>query len=227
MAVDYLHRLIITGPDRPLRTLRRQLHYGYPRTVSTAAWTEIVSFSFEALYKLAPKAHRVEPEIPYDPYDLRAWPVRRLTAGTSELRYQFHTRNLEMQGLLRALSRVVPSLSFVMVTMCIDDGDIWTYRIRRGTWRKWSIPHKVQEFYWSLARKKFGLEGDDVYDNDEAEVWTEEELLELAHRHWQDRKARNRKTGGRRREWWNQVVIRDLKTEREIAFIEVSESSAG
>ena len=64
MAVDYLHRLLITGRHEAVRRLVQALYREYPRTVAGQTWTEIVPFSFEALYKLAPNAIRVEREVP-------------------------------------------------------------------------------------------------------------------------------------------------------------------
>jgi hypothetical protein len=64
MSVDYHHRLIVSGPPEDVRALRRQIHCEYRRTVGRKSWTEIVPFSFTALYRLAPGARRVEPDPP-------------------------------------------------------------------------------------------------------------------------------------------------------------------
>ena len=49
---------------------------------------------------MAPAAYRIQSEVPYDPYELSGWPVRRITRKQSEVRYQFQTRNLEMVALI-------------------------------------------------------------------------------------------------------------------------------
>ena len=124
MAVDYFHRLLVAGTTDDVRAFRRRMYREYPRTVGGKSWNEVVPFCFEALYELAPAARRVEPEVPCDPYELSAWPLRRIRARLAEVRYQFQTRNLEMDGLLRALSRALPSLTFTLTTLCLDTSSV-------------------------------------------------------------------------------------------------------
>lgn len=78
MAVDYLHRLLVLGAHKEIRRFRREIRRRHRRTIRRETWTEIVSFSFAALYEIAPAARRVEPEVPCDPYELSAWPIRRI-----------------------------------------------------------------------------------------------------------------------------------------------------
>ena len=59
-----------------MRAFRDTIHCEYLRTIAGETWTEIVPFSFAGLYELAPAARRVEAQIPFDPYDLSAWPMR-------------------------------------------------------------------------------------------------------------------------------------------------------
>jgi hypothetical protein len=72
MAVDFFHRLIVRGTAQAVRRLSRALHREYPCTIADETWTEIVPFSFAALYELAPTVVRIEPEVPGDPYELTA-----------------------------------------------------------------------------------------------------------------------------------------------------------
>jgi hypothetical protein len=62
-----------------------------------------------------------------------------------------------------------------------------------------------------------------VYDDDEADDWTEQEMLHAALAHWDGKSARR---PGRRREWNNRVPLRDLDTERELAMYEIAEAMA-
>ena len=107
MAVDYLHRLVVRGAAKAVRRLSHgAVPRKYPRTIAGQTSTEIAPFSFEALYKLAPQAARIEREVPCNPYELAAWPVQRsMKNGKAEARYQFQTRNLELAGFVRALAR--------------------------------------------------------------------------------------------------------------------------
>jgi hypothetical protein len=220
VAVDFLHRLIVTGPVEQVRALRRELYREYPRTLGDETWTEIVPFCFAALYDIAPAARRVEKEVPYDPYEISVWPVRRLSARRAELRYQFQTRNLEMAGLVRALARARPSLRFTLGTLCLDDSEVDGYRFTGRTAQRWRMPSRAVAHLWNRARQKFDLEGDDVYDDDDAEHWVEEESFEQTLGHWE---------GSRRRRlrWWDRPSVRDIGTERELAMYELLAESFG
>ena len=224
MAVDYFHRLLVAGTIDDVRAFRRKMYREYPRTVGGKSWNEVVPFCFEALYELAPAARRVEPEVPCDPYELSAWPLRRIRARLAEVRYQFQTRNLEMDGLLRALSRALPSLTFTLTTLCLDTSSVESCHFSGGRTQRWVMRQRECERHWNRARKKFGLADDEVYEDDRAERWVEEEMLHKAATHWEtDRGARR---GGRRLQWWNQPRLRDLETERELALYELAESLA-
>ena len=222
MAVDYLHRLVVEGSYERIRTFRRRMHREYPRSVGPETWTEVVPFSFEPLYQLAPSARRVEREVPLDPYELRAWPVKRIGKRRAEVRYQFQTRNLEMVGLTKALSRALPTLTFTLMTFCFDDSGMESYRLSRGMMKKWVLSHEQQEAYWEQARKKFRLEGDEIYNDDDAEFWAEEQMRNEAVRHWDRASTRQR----HRYSWWNREPLRDLQMERQLALYEVAEALA-
>jgi hypothetical protein len=73
---------------------------------------------------------RVEAQIPFDPYDLSDWPMRTLEDGRAEIRYQLHTRNLELIDFLRPLARALPRLTFTLTTLYLDDSSIETHRLR-------------------------------------------------------------------------------------------------
>jgi hypothetical protein len=223
MAVDYWHRLIIRGTHENVRAFRREIYCEYPRSIARKSWTEIVPFSFAALYAMAPGARRIEPEVPIDPYDLSAWPVRRIGQTRAEVRYQFHTRNLEMVGLIRVLSGALPSLTFTLTTLCLDDSSIEAYRLKGGSTKKWSLPQRRRDFHWSRARIKFGLTGEDVYDDDDAEHWAEEEMLHEAVTHWEKDSAAAHSSRRIRYQWWNRLPLRDLATERQLAIYEISQ----
>jgi hypothetical protein len=183
------------------------------RTGNDWYW-ERASFSFQALYEIAHSAAKVEAEPPFDPYDLRAWPPRRLNARLFEARYQFHTRNLEMAALIVELSRALPSLKFVLATLCLDDGSIESYRLWRGAQRRWNMPERRQEAHWDRARRRLGLKADLVYEDDQATMMAEDGMLAEALDHW-DSKRGNRM---QRCDWWNAPKQRDFETEREIAL---------
>ena len=218
MAVDYLHRILVAGRADRVRDFRRRIYREYPRTVAGTTWTEIVPFSFAAMYEIAPRARTVEPEVPYDPYDLSAWPVTRIGARAAVVRYQFHTRNLEMAPLIRVLARAVPDLTFTLVTLCLDDSSIASYRFEAGRQRQWTVPERVREAHWDRARRKFRLAGDDVYDDDEAERWAEEAMMTAALNHWEP-PARGT-SRPRRYQWWNSLPLRRLEDERVLALAE-------
>jgi hypothetical protein len=220
VAIDFLHRLIITGPVEQVRALRRDLYREYPRTLGDQTWTEIVPFCFAALYEIAPSARRVEKEIPYDPYEISVWPVRRISPRRAELRYQFQTRNLEMAGLVRALARARPALTFTLGTLCLDDSKVDGSRFKARRAERWQMPARAVQHLWDRARKKFDLEGDDVYDDDDAEHWVDEESFDQTLGHWEG-------SGRRGLRWWNRPSVRDIGTEREVAMYELLAASFG
>lgn len=221
MAVDFFHRLIVRGPREDVRAFRRQIYREYPRSIGKKSWTEIVPFSFTKLYEIAPAARRIDPEVPYDPYELSSWPIRRIGRNQGEVRYQFQTRNMEMIELIRVLARALPSLTFTLATLCFDDSSIEVYRLKGGRTQNWQIPQRRKDFFWSRARIKFGLVGDDVYDNDDADHWVEEEMLYEALSHWDEDRTTAHSHRRRRYRWWNNPPLRDLATERQFLLYEI------
>ena len=221
MAVDYFHRLIVAGPREDVQAFRRRMHREYPRTIGDESWTEIVPFSFAGLYELAPAARRVESEVPFDPYELSAWPIRALDRRRSEVRYQFQTRNFEMIPLVRPLARALPTLTFTLTTLCLDDSSIESYRLFGRNVQKWTLPEQRRDFHWDRARRKFGLAGDDVYDDDEADRWAEEQMLAEALGHWDDAGPLRRHQRPKRYRWWNAIRLRDLDTERKLSVLQL------
>jgi len=219
MAVDYFHRLVVTGRADRIRDFKNRIYREYPRTVAGDTWTEIVPFSFEALYKIAPRARTVEAEVPFDPYELSAWPARRSGRRHALVRYQFQSRNLEMRPFIRALARALPDLTFTLVTLCLDDSSIASYRFEAGRQRTWTLPQRVRDAHWERARRKFKLSGDDVYEDDDAELWAEDAMMAEALHHWEDR-ARGR-SRPRRYQWWNCPPLRRIEDERVLALVEL------
>jgi hypothetical protein len=220
MAVDYFHHLLVTGRPKDVRAFRRAIYREYPRTIAGETWTEIVPFSFAGLYELAPTAQRVEAEIPFDPYELSAWPVQNIGEHSAEVRYQLQTRNLELVALLRPLARALPRLTFTLTTLCLDDSSIESYRLFGRREQRWLLPDSRRDFHWDRARKKFKLAGDDVYDDDDADHWAEQEMLTEALGHW-DAAGRIRRGRAPRYRWWNAIRLRDLDTERKLSLLEM------
>lgn len=223
MAVDYIHRLIVRGSRKDVLGFRREIYRSHRRKIGRKSWTEMVPFSFEALYEIAPNVRRIEPEIPYDPYDLSAWPIRLIGRTQAEIRYQFHTRNLEMADLIRILARARPRLTFTLLTFCLDDSSIELFRFANGRKKRWEYPEKRREFHWDRARAKFGLAGEEVYDDEAAEHWAEEEMLHEALSHWEKGSDKTRAGRERRYDWWNRSPVRDLMTEKELFVLRVEE----
>ena len=220
MAVDYFHRLIVRGGRPQVADLRRRLARTWSRRIGRQTFTEQLPFSFAALYEIAPAASRVEREVPGEPYDVRVWPISQGDRGAAELRYQLHTREVDLFGFLRPLSRACPSLTFVLSTLYLDDGEFASFHARRGRVKRWWLPARRHEAHWDRARRKFGLAGDDVYDDDHATFYAEEGMNDEALAHWDRPSARHSRR--RRRLWWNRPVARDFETERELDFIEIS-----
>lgn len=223
MAVDFWHRLIVTGPRGTVDLFRRQLRCRVRRSVAGhKLWRETIPFSFKRLYQLVPAAVRIEPEVPCDPYDLSAWPIRRLPRGLAEMRYQLHTRNTELLPFVRLLSKQFAALTFCLVTLCLDDGEIVSYQVCGGRVRKWTLPQTRIEAHWERARQEFGLTGDSVYDDDMATSFAEEAMLEEALDHWGPASKEPRRARRRVRCWWNRPVSREISIEQSIDLAELN-----
>jgi hypothetical protein len=160
MGIDFSHRLVVAGARKNVDVLRKGLASTVSRSVAGHTWRERVPFSFQRLYKLAPAAVRIERNVPFDPYDLSVWPIRKFSGGRAEIRYQLHTRNMELLPFVRLLSRKFAMLVFYLVTFCLDDDEMATYRVRSGQVSKRILSNERKEAYWERAREKFALAGD-------------------------------------------------------------------
>jgi hypothetical protein len=231
MAVTYHHRLVISGPPKELKAFRDAVGLTVTRrpAAKVPEWCEYVPISFSAMYARCPRLARVEPNLPYDPYDISWWPKRSLPDGREEIRYQFHIRNLEMRNFLAPFSREFPQLGFKLVIFCLDDCSIDSYLISNGKTRKYTLPPSRNEWHWERARKRFEIEGDELYEDEDARLFAEEGMLEEALDHWQ------LATGNRgavpvarrkRRNWWNRPSVRNLEFEQKLAMAEISQSLA-
>jgi hypothetical protein len=184
-------------------------------------WTDRTAFSFAALYEIAPGVRRIEREFPGEPYDVSGWPLVRRGRGQAEVRYQLHTRNLELFGFLRVLSRIFPRFEFRLSTHCLDGDEIAAYQVINGHMRRWILPGHRRDFHWERARKKFGLTGEAVWEDDAATLFAEDGMRDEALNHWDPHPGRG--TRKRARQWWNRSVAREFMTEREMDLIEISE----
>lgn len=221
MAVDNFDRLIVNGPRRNLEDLRRRLVRTWSRRVAGRTWTERLPFSIQALCDIAPGAHRAEREGLEEAYDVRAWPIVAQTRGQAELRYQLHTRNFELVGFVRALSRAYPALTFRLSTHSLDGDAIESFHVVGGRVRRWLQPSSRRAWHWERARQKFRLSGADVYEDDDAELYAEDGMRDESLDHWV--RPALRRDHGRLRSWWNRPVARDFMTERELDLIAFSE----
>ena len=220
MAVDYFHRVIVTGQQRKVQELRRALVRKWSRKVGGETFTERLPFSIASLYAIAPGARRIEPEIPGEAYDVSVWPLVRRTRTRVEIRYQLHTRDFDVVGLLRALSRVFPTLTFRLSTLCLDDSDVDGYAIIDGRVRRWNVPEHRRDVHWERARQKFNLAGDAVFDDEAATLFAEDGMQDEALDHWDPEPGRR---AHRPRAWWNRPAARDFMLEREIDLVAISE----
>ena len=77
-----------------------------------------------------------------------------------------------------------PVILVALLTFCLDDSSIELFRFNNGRTKRGEYPDKRREHHWERARAKFGLTEDDVYDDEAAEQWAEEEMLNEALGHW-------------------------------------------
>ena len=216
MAMDLVHRLVVTGPLEAVADLSRRLVRRAVRKSGRLTWRERIPFSFRRLYQLAPAAKRIDPNVPYEAYDVSDWPLLELSGGRAEVRYQFNTRNLELFDFVRALAAQFETVTFYLLTHCLDDGEVVTCRVRGGTARRWLLPGTREDSHWNSARRKFRLSGEDLYENDEARFFAEERMRKEALEHWVTVRGPGR-LEDMDREWWDSPSCRDIETERSVA----------
>lgn len=222
MAVDGWHRLVVRGPRNSVRELRQQLSLKVRRTApGLEPWDEVVPFSFERLYQLAPKSARLGRYPPIDPYYISVWPIRGLPDGQAETRYQMHTRSLELLPFVRALSKAFPELEFQLVSD-FDGVEFLSYLVRGGRVQKWVLPDEAKDAIWEQVRQKLGLKKEKMYENLDAYDYAEELMREEALDHWDRERGIVRR---RPREWWNRPAAHDLEEARLILLAQFQEAA--
>ena len=77
------------------------------------------------------------------------------------------------------------------------------------------------DFYWAAARRKFKLEGDDVYDDDDATMFVEMQMCAEALGSWRKRAAAGHDVSS----WERGKVFKRLDEERTIGLAAVSEAA--
>lgn len=134
-----------------------------------------------------------------------------------------------MSNFLVPFSRLFPELEFKLVIFCLDDDCIDSYLIRDGKARKYTLPQQRNEWHWEQARKKFGIHGDEIYEDEEARRFAEEGRMEESLDRWELSASGKRATPAprrRRRNWWNRPKVRELGFEQELAMAEISQQMA-
>ena len=91
--------------------------------------------------------------------------------------------------------------------------------MRKAPWKS-STPGGLS---LASARIKFGLADDDLYYNDDARRWVEDEMLHEALTHWDKGSAAVHPHRRSRYRWWNQLPLRDLATEQQFALYEIAQ----
>ena len=77
------------------------------------------------------------------------------------------------------------------------------------------------------ARRPLGTREEEIQTGrrrspiEEAEHWAEQEMLTEAFSHWDEAGRVRRGRAPRRYRWWNEIPLRDLDTERELALLEM------
>jgi hypothetical protein len=209
LAVDFHHFLVVSGSRAAIGDFVRRIALVVDRRVAGRSERQTVPFSFQSLWAMT----RAKGEIPYDAYDMKRWPVLR-RGRDAEVRYSFHTRNLELPPLLKKLSRVTPKLTFGLATICLDDSDFGAYTIRNGRVRGDWLGGDWREPFWERAARKFEIPLDESYDDpaveSTAEGWMRDAAIQIA-------------TSSKRIYRWNGgIVYRDFEDERASAMYELA-----
>jgi hypothetical protein len=108
------------------------------------------------------------------------WRIVRRGGGQAEVRYRFHTRNLELHPLLKRLSKRMPHLRFALVTVCVDDMDFAPFTIKAGKLRgKW-LGGDWRTPFWEQIARRFGVDVEEAYEDDDMEIEAHALMLDAA-----------------------------------------------
>ena len=212
MAVDYYHHLVVSGPRASVTDFVDRISLVVSRRVAGVTDHSVVPFSLKSLYAIA----GIKDDVPYDPYDMVRW--RRVSRGNgqSEVRYRFHTRNLEMHPLLRRLSKRLPKLRFAQVTVCLDDMDFAPFVIQNGKMRGNWLGGDWRTPFWERAARKSRIDLEEAYEDDDLEV--------LVHAWMLDAAVRIATGSNRRYRWGGGRVFRDLFDEQANVINEIADA---
>ena len=210
MATDYYHYIVVSGPRHAVEDFVHRIALVATRRVAGKVTHTTVPFSFESLYTMT----RMKDEVPYEPYDMTRWPIGRRGPRAAEVRYRFHTRNLEMHSLVERLSGVTPRLRFALVTQWLDTGDFAAFTLEKGRTRGNWFDEDWREPFWEKAAQKYEMPVDDAYDDSAAEYFAESLMLEEA--------VKIATGSSRRYEWGGGRVYRELENERATAIHDIA-----
>ena len=181
------------------------------RRVAGETVQQTVPFSFESMWTMA----RMKDDQPGEAFDMTRWGVVR-RGRNAEVRYRFHTRNVEMHPLLKRLSKRVPTLTFALVTHCLDDSDFGAFTIHNGRQRGNWLGDEWRQPFWERAAKEFNMPLDETWEDPAtesiAESWMRDAAVRIA-------------TGSDRDfAWWGGRVYRDFENERASAMLEFAQA---
>jgi len=92
------------------------------------------------------------------------------------------------------------------------------WEIRAGKIRYRCVSDRRHEFHWDAARRKFHLEEDDVYEDEDATQFVELRMCEEALGSWEKRGGRPRRLN-----WERGQVFKTLDDERTIGMAAIAE----
>jgi hypothetical protein len=212
VAVDYFHFLVVSGPRPAVDDFVHRIALVVTRRVAGVSGRQTVPFSFESLYAMA---RMKDDDEPGESFDMTRWGIVRRGAQ-AEVRYRFHTRNVELHPLLKPLSKRLPRLTFALVTQCLDDNDFGAFTIRKGKQRGDWLGDDWRTPFYERAARQYKMTLDEVYEDDDveavAEWWMTDAAVQIA-------------TGtSRRYDWRSGRVYRDLEDERATAMLELAQA---
>jgi hypothetical protein len=131
----------------------------------------------------------------------------------AEVRYRFHTRNLEMHPLLKRLSRKTPDLTFALASHCLDDGDFGAFTIRKGKVRGDWLGDDWRTPFWERAAKTFNMPLDETWEDSAAESIAESWMRDAA--------VRIATGSARDYDWAGGRLYREFENERANTMVEI------
>jgi hypothetical protein len=135
MADCWSHRLVVQGPTKDVAAFRRAA------TANRTSRSEGSRLSFKRLMRLLPADNVIDQQLLWiEPQDLFVNPASKLEDGMVEMVHGFEMSRGSISPLLVEISRLYPSLCFILGTVFPSGDEQASCFIHNGRLEMWTLP---------------------------------------------------------------------------------------